>query len=269
VGKIRAAIRTALSVVAAALASLAFASACWAHADLLRSSPRDGQVLERSPRAVVLTFDEEIEAAFVRLRVQDAGGRRIDRGAPYHPQRRGEQLAVRLQPGLDGRYFASYRVISADGHPVTRRVAFRVRPPAAADDERSERDEGAMPPPADDEGAMMPPGEDASGHESGAVTSAAFATARGLGYLAMALAIGTIAFLLVVWRPALARTAGAGAEWGRMSERFARRARTTALGAALLGLVAAARAAGLDAEGALRRVVLDHMAALRAAETAG
>jgi hypothetical protein len=66
---------------------------------LLRSSPRDGQVLERSPRAVVLTFDEGIEAAFVRLRVQDSSGRGLDSGEPYHPQDRDEQLAVRLRRG--------------------------------------------------------------------------------------------------------------------------------------------------------------------------
>ena len=276
VPEIRFAITTALSFVAAALASLALASVGWAHAELLRSSPRDGQLLERSPRAVVLTFDEEIGAAFVRLQVQDAGGRRVDRGAPYHPRGRREQLAARLPPGLHGRYFASYRVISADGHPVTRRVAFRVQPPAASDGERSERNEGAMPPPADDEGAIMPPpGEDASEHESGAITSAAFATARGLGHVATALAIGAMVFLLVVWRPALARTAGAGAEWARMSERFARRARATALGAALLGLVATglaivlegATAAGISFWAALDPDVIDVVSETRVVQT--
>ena len=120
----RAAIRTVLLLVAAVVASAAFAAAALAHAELLRSSPRDGQTLERSPRAVVLTFDEGIQPAFVRLRVQDDGGRRVDSGAPYHPQDREEQLAVRLQPGLVGRYFASYRVISADGDPVTKRIAW-------------------------------------------------------------------------------------------------------------------------------------------------
>jgi copper transport protein len=248
---VRAAIRMMLSFVAAALAAATLASAAFAHADLLRSSPRDGQALERSPRAVVLTFNEGIEAAFVRLRVQDAGGGRVDTGEPYHPQDRDELLAVRLQPRLDGRYFASYRVISADGHPVTRRIAFTVRPPAPTDDQTRERDEAAMPPPADEQGAMMPPpaGEGAPAHEdseSGAITSGAFATARGLGYLAMALAVGAIVFLLAIWLPALARTAGAGAEWARLSERFARRARAIALGAALLGIVATALAIVLE-----------------------
>ena len=144
-----AAIRVALVVVVTAtLASVTFASAAFAHAELLRSSPRDGQVVERSPRVVVLTFDEGIEAAFVRLRVQDAGGRRVDRGEPYHPGGREDRLAVELESKLEGRYFASYRVISADGHPVTKQATFRVRPPAPADDEE---DVGGMSPPVQTE----------------------------------------------------------------------------------------------------------------------
>jgi copper transport protein len=245
---VRAAIRMALAVVAAVLASVMLAPAAFAHADLLRASPRDGAVLERSPRVVVLTFDEGIEPAFVRLRVQDAAGRRVDRGEPDHPQGREEQLAVGLESGLEGRYFVSYRVISADGHPVTRETKFTVRPPAPVDDRKPERDEGAMPPPAQDDGATMPPpaGGAHEDSESGAMTSAAFAAARGLGYLAMALALGGIVFLLVIWLPALARVAGAAAGWAELSERFGRRARAIVLGAALLGVVATALAIVLE-----------------------
>jgi copper transport protein len=248
---IRAGIRIAVVLVAAlVLASLTHASAALAHSELLRSSPREGQTLKRSPRAVVLTFNEGIEAAFVRLRVQDANGRRVDSGEPYHPEDREELLAVRLKPGLDGRYFASYRVISADGHPVTKRITFRVRPPAPVDD-GNEQDEGAMPPPAQDEDATMPPaeGEGTPAHEeseSGAFTSAAFATARGVGYLAMALAIGAITFLLVVWLPALARTVGAGREWVALSRRFASLVRAIVLGATVLGVLATALAIVLE-----------------------
>jgi len=231
------------------------ASTAFAHADLLRLSPRDGQVLKRSPRAVVLTFDEGIEAAFLRLQVKDAAGRRVDRGEPYHPEGREELVAVRLEPELEGRYSASYRVISEDGHPVTQRTTFRVRPPASEEDQTSEDgavppadDEGAMPP-ARDDGAMRAPSGEASGHEegeAGGITSAAFATARGLGYLAMALTVGGLVFLLVVWLPALARVAGADAEWTRLSARFARRARRIVLGAAFLGVVATALAIVLE-----------------------
>lgn len=240
----RGAIRMALLVVAAVVGLATLAATAFAHADLLRSSPRDGQVLERSPQAVVLTFDEGIQPAFVRLRVQDADGRRVDHGDPYHPGDREEVLAVRLGPGLDGRYFASYRVISSDGHPVTKRTDFTVRPPAQQQEERGDEQ------PGEDEGAMPPPsGESTPGHEegeSGGVTSAAFAVARGLGYLAMALAIGGVVFLLAVWAPALAGVAGAGTAWVGLSERFARRARAIILGAVVLGVVATAAAIVLE-----------------------
>jgi copper transport protein len=281
---VRAASRLALAAVAAVLGSAMLASSAFAHADLLRVSPRDGQVLERSPRAVVLTFDEGIDPAFIRLRVQDAAGRRIERGDPYHPGDREEVLAVRLQPGLDGSYAASYRVISEDGHPVTRRTTFRVRAPAPAEEEMRDdqpaaptEDEGAMAPAPDGRG--MPPtgGESALGHEegeSGAITDAAFAAARGLGYLAMALAVGGVVFLLVIWLPALGHVAGAGTEWGRLSERFARRARGVVLGAALLGVVStalaivleAATAAGVSFWAALDRDALEFVSETRVVE---
>jgi copper transport protein len=248
---IRAVDRLALAFVAATLGAAVLASTAFAHADLLKVSPRDGQVLKRSPLAVVLTFDEGIDPAFVRLQVQDAAGREVERGDPYHPGGREEVLAIRLKPRLDGRYAASYRVISEDGHPVTRRTTFTVRPPAPAEDEMREdqpsasgEDEAAMPP-VRDGGAMSPPGH--AEDESGSVTTAAFALARGLGYLAMALAVGGIVFLIVIWLPAVAQAAGAGTEWRRLSERFARRARVMVLAAVVLGVVSTALAIVLEA----------------------
>jgi copper transport protein len=241
--------RSALAVVVAVLGFLAVAATAFAHAQLLRSSPRDGQVVQEAPRAVVLTFSEGIDAGFVRLQVRDGAGRRFDRGAPYHPGGREEQLAVRLPRDLDGSYAATYRVISQDGHPVTRRLTFTVRPPV-----RDEADKppapamepgGAVPPAGD--GGRMPPPDEAVHEESGPVTSAAFAAARGLSYLAMALAVGGIVFLLVVWRPALRRIAGGGSEWERLSDRFAHRARVVVLGAVALGVMATTLAIGLEA----------------------
>src|SRR5687768_2765570 len=150
-------------VVVAALGLATLAATAFAHAELLRVSPRDGQVLKRSPQAIVLTFDEGVDAAFVRLQVQAADGRQVVRGEPYHPDGREEQLAVRLQPGLEGRYSASYRVVSEDGHPVRQRTTFAVRPPAPPKDEMRGDDEAAMPPAQ--EGDAMPPAGEPAGHE--------------------------------------------------------------------------------------------------------
>ena len=250
----RLASKLTLALVAAMLGSAVLAATALGHAKLLESKPKAGQVLERSPRAVLLVFDEAIDAEFVRLQVVDRSGRRVDRGGPYHPGGREERLAVRLEPGLEGAYAASYRVISEDGHPVVKRTPFRVRPPMA---EREE--EGAMSPPAGDGrgGAAMQDGggpamrEDGGAEhaalETGAVTDAAFAVTRGLGYLAIALAVGGAVFLFVVWLPALAHVAGGGSAWLDASERFARIARGIVIGAVLLGLTATAAAIVLQA----------------------
>ena len=156
---------------------------------------------------------------------------------------------MRLAPGLEGAYAASYRVISEDGHPVVKRTAFRVRPPMR--EREAQEEEQAMSPPAGaapSGGAMQAGGggehEDI---ETGSVTDAAFAVTRGLGYLAMALAVGGLVFLFVVWVPALAQVAGGGSGWVAASERFARLARGIVVGAVLLGLTATASAIVLQA----------------------
>jgi copper transport protein len=228
-------------LVAAMLGSAVLAATALGHAKLLESKPRAGQVLERSPPRVVLVFDEAIDPEFVQLEVADSAGRQVDRGAPYHPGGRDERLAVRLEPGLDGAYAARYRVISEDGHPVVKRTAFRVRPPTAQGEE-----EGAMSPPAGDgpAGQAMRDGggEEHAALETGGVTDAAFAVTRGLGYLAIALAVGGAVFLFMVWLPALAHVAGGGSGWLVASESFARIARGIVIGAVLLGLAATAGA---------------------------
>jgi copper transport protein len=231
-----------LALVAALLGGAVLAATALGHATLLESKPRAGQVLDRSPRTVVLVFDEAIDPEFVQLQVEDRAGRRVDRGGPYHPGGREERLAVRLQPDLDGAYAASYRVISEDGHPVVKRTAFRVRPPMRERDQ-----EEAMSPPAGSGPAMPAGGEDHGELEAGGVTDAAFAVSRGLGYLAMALAVGGIVFLFVAWVPALTHVGGAGREWLAVSKRFARLLREILAGAVVLGLVATALAIVLQA----------------------
>jgi copper transport protein len=238
---LRLASRLTLALVAALLGSAGLAATALGHAELLESKPRPGQVLERPPRTVLLVFDEAIDPEFVRLQVVDRAGRRVDRGEPYHPGGQEEQLAVRLAPGLEGAHAAAYRVISEDGHPVVKRTAFRVRPP----------DEEAMASPRPGPGPGAPAMEGGGGEhgalETGGVTDAAFAVMRGLGYLAIALAVGGVVFLFVAWLPALAHVAGGGAGWLAASDRFAGLLRGIVVATVLLGLVATAGAIVLQA----------------------
>ena len=81
----------------------------------------------------MLHFSETVEGNFGAVRVFDARARRVDDGRTIHPGGSGSRLAVGLKPGLpDGTYVATYRVISADSHPVSGGLVFSVGKPAAA-----------------------------------------------------------------------------------------------------------------------------------------
>jgi copper transport protein len=258
---------------AALLVALALAATAVGHAELLRTDPRAGRTLERSPRAVVLTFSESIDPALVRLDVRDTRGRRVDRGGPFHPEGHEEVVAVALAPRLEGSFVARFRVISEDGHPVAKSLTFRVRP--------RPRDEAQAAPPVQPSGTPASPAaavpEDEMAHldtGAGNVTDVAFAAARGLGYLAIALAIGGALFLFVVWLPGLAQVAGGQHEWLGVSTTFARRLRLLLLGAVVMGLLAsatsivleAATAAGISMWAALDRDVIDSVSSTRPVE---
>ena len=110
--------------------------------------------------------------------------------------------------------------------------------------------------------------------ESGQVTDVAFAAARGLGYLAIALAIGGALFLFVAWLPGLAQVAGGQREWLDVSTTFARSLRQVLLGAVVLGMLAsatsivleAAIAAGVSFWSALDRDAVDSVSSTRPVE---
>ncbi len=252
------------------LATLALAATALGHAKLLRTDPQEGRTLAHAPRTVALTFSEEIDPALVRLQVRDRSGRRVDRGGPFHPGRRDEVVAVALAPQLEGTLVAHFRVISEDGHPVARSVAFRVRPRPIAQTEPA-------PPAATEAPPAAPTPMGNGGHvdtESGTVTDVAFAAARGLGYLAIVLAIGGALFLFVAWLPGLAQAAGGEREWLGVSSAFARRLRQVVLAAVVMGVLAsatsivleAATAAGVSFWAALDRDLVDSVSSTRPVE---
>jgi methionine-rich copper-binding protein CopC len=94
-----------------------------AHAALISSSPSDGDVVASVPTEVSFTFDEAVGSpAFVSVIGPDgadiADGDAVVDGATV-------TQAVRLLPE-QGRYTASYRVVSDDGHAVTGTIRFTV-----------------------------------------------------------------------------------------------------------------------------------------------
>ncbi len=118
--------------LAAALAALALAVAfpgfASAHASLERSDPLDGQVVATSPSKVTLTFTEPIETALGAIRIFDGEARRVDAGGAV---RQAPNVVVSGVSGTlaKGTYTVSWRVGSADGHPLDGSFVFHVGAP--------------------------------------------------------------------------------------------------------------------------------------------
>jgi copper transport protein len=107
---------------------LVLAGSAAAHATLVTSDPVDGSRLKNVPSLVTITFDEPVGLGSIGyLHVTDQNGRRVDTGATTHPGGDGTKIAQQLKSGLgDGTYIESFRVVSADSHPVAGSVRFVV-----------------------------------------------------------------------------------------------------------------------------------------------
>jgi copper transport protein len=107
---------------------LALAGGASAHATVVTSDPVDGSRLAHPPSVVTVTFDESVGLGGASyLHVTDQSGNRVDNGPAFHLNGDATKVADRLQPGLgDGTYIASYRVVSADSHPVAGTIRFVV-----------------------------------------------------------------------------------------------------------------------------------------------
>jgi copper transport protein len=103
----------------ATVAVAGWAVPAFAHAQLQSTDPPSGTVLANSPGSVVLHFGEDVEIQFGAVRVFDSASKRVDTGNAYHPNGDGHAVAVNVPPDLGtGGYVVTWRVISADSHPV-------------------------------------------------------------------------------------------------------------------------------------------------------
>ncbi|MDT4937718.1 MAG: copper transport protein [Pseudonocardiales bacterium] len=107
---------------------VALAGDASAHASVVSSDPANGARLKSAPGTVTITFDEPVGLGTVGyLHVVDTSGKRVETGSAFHPGGAGRTIAARLTSGLgDGTYTESFRVVSADSHPVAGTVRFVV-----------------------------------------------------------------------------------------------------------------------------------------------
>ena len=100
-------------------------TAASAHATLESSTPADGQSVLTSPSEIRITFSEAVTTISGGLSVLDADGKTVDVGNSEVVG--GRTLVAPISESLsDGTYVATYRVLSADGHPVSGSLLFAV-----------------------------------------------------------------------------------------------------------------------------------------------
>lgn len=106
-----------LALASGVLFLVGSASPASAHAAVIAETPGDGQSLAKAPATVSATFSETVSTDVGGMSVRDATGARVDDG---QSRSSGTTVSVGLRPDLpDGTYVVTFRVLSADGHPVS------------------------------------------------------------------------------------------------------------------------------------------------------
>ncbi|MGF3056603.1 copper resistance CopC/CopD family protein [Microbacterium sp. YY-01] len=94
-----------------------------AHAVLLETTPGDGEALEQAPETAELQFNEPVQLIEGAIRLFPSDGDSVTLDA----HTRDHAVVIFLPDRLaDGTYALSYRIVSADGHPVGGAITFHI-----------------------------------------------------------------------------------------------------------------------------------------------
>jgi len=179
----------ALTVLFLALGlSVAAAPSAFAHAALISTDPADGAIVEAPPEQITLTYNEQITLTDDGVRLFDPDGQ-----AAKLPARAVDSKILADLPAdlSDGTYVLSWRLVSADSHPLSGAISFSIGVPSV--------NPVQVPDPAD-----------------GGVVDGLYSAAQTLGYLGLALVLGLLIFRVLVARqttdpPVISRVLGVAA----------------------------------------------------------
>jgi copper transport protein len=164
-------------LLGALAALLGPASPASAHAVLQRTTPAAQSVVQAAPTEVTLTFTEGVRPITDRVLIIGPDGSRVG----GEPTADGSSIFIPLTGDQRGTYLVSYRVISADSHPVSGAFTFSV---------------GA---------ASAVPSLTDAGDKSDPVVTNAIPVAKFIGYVGLVLVIGPVLVLLFLWPDRLRR----------------------------------------------------------------
>ncbi len=158
-----------------------------AHAALAASDPGNGTIVPDAPNKVTLNFTESVQLLSGKIQVLAPDGSRADQGEPTAD---GGTVTIPLRSGGGrGTYLVSYRVISADSHPVGGSITFSV---GAA---------SATPTATVDDTKVDP------------VVRAVIPVGKYLGYAGLVLLVGPTLVLALLWPHRLSRRGPARVVW--------------------------------------------------------
>jgi copper transport protein len=152
-----------------------------AHAALVRTAPVQGSIVQQAPAEIVVTFSEHIELVRDKIQVLGPDGKRIDRGGS---EVAGSDLRIPVRTDVPrGTFLVSYRVISADSHPVGASFTYSLGAPSVS-----------APRPSDN-GADRTPW----------AVAISVSAARYLGFVGLVLLAGPVLVLTALWPRRLPR----------------------------------------------------------------
>jgi copper resistance protein C len=106
---------------------LAFPGASHGHAFPDHSDPQVGATVSASPSDVRIWFDGDLEPVFSTISVQDAGGKKIDKGNGRVNPSNSTLLEVSLPPLPVGTYRVLWSVVARDGHRTVGDYTFVIK----------------------------------------------------------------------------------------------------------------------------------------------
>src|ERR1700733_820045 len=123
------------------LSALCFTTGASAPASLGSTEPSDGSMMSQAPKIVRLRFNEPVTPAAIKL-IDGEGRVRDDASVSAHD----DTIEIKLPDHLArGAQFISYRVFSADGHPVGGSLTFSLGMPVGNAVARTDDDSRLAP----------------------------------------------------------------------------------------------------------------------------
>jgi copper transport protein len=208
----------ALGALVAALVALLAAPAS-AHASLLSTDPSSSGVYDTPPKAITLRFTEGVEVALGGVRVYNSDRERVVTGTPEHPNGQQSVVTTSLPKLDDGTYVVTWRVTSADSHPIDGAYTFQVGSKATLSDKNAKGVAASL----------------LAATGGSRTVGVVYGIDRAVLFAGLALLLGGAVFVATVWPTGRDDRRAKWLVWGGWITVFV----TTALGIALEGVYAA------------------------------